>query len=116
MLPPGSFLVTLDVSSLCTNIPHDEGIVACEEALNSRESPVPLTDDLCHLIRLILLLNSFTFNKKKTLFSNSRYCHGYPYGSILCKLVHEEVGTGVPINPEQEMSSVMEVYFCHMDP
>ena len=63
-LPPGSLLVTLDVSSLYTNIPHNEGIVACEEALNSRESPAPPTADLCHLIWLILSLNSFVFNQQ----------------------------------------------------
>ena len=61
-LPPGSLLVTLDVSSLYTNIPHDEGIAACEEALNSRNTQDPPTPDLCNLIRLILTKNSFTFN------------------------------------------------------
>ena len=30
-LPPGSLLVTLDVSSLYTNIPHKEGIEACRK-------------------------------------------------------------------------------------
>ena len=36
-LPPGYLLVTLDVSSLYTNIlvPHKEGIEACRKALNS---------------------------------------------------------------------------------
>ena len=32
-LPPESFLVTLDVSSLYTNTPHNEGINACKEFL-----------------------------------------------------------------------------------
>ena len=31
LLPPGTLPVTLDVSSLYTNIPHEEGITACEE-------------------------------------------------------------------------------------
>ena len=34
-LPPGSLLVTLNVSSLYINIPHNEGIEACRKALNS---------------------------------------------------------------------------------
>ena len=63
-LPPGSLLVTLDVSSLYTNIPHDEGVAACEEALNSRELLIPRTADLCRLIKLILSTNSFTFNEE----------------------------------------------------
>ena len=37
-VPPGSLLVTLDVRSLYTNIPHDEGVEACRELLNTRTS------------------------------------------------------------------------------
>ena len=54
-------------------------------------------------------LNSLTLDKIKTLFTNSRYCQEYLYGSILSKLVHEEVGTGVSTDPEQQTSSVVEV-------
>ena len=36
-LPSGTLLVTLDVTSLYTNIPHNEGIQKCEEFLNLRE-------------------------------------------------------------------------------
>ena len=64
ILPPGSLQVTLDVSSLYTNILHDEGIEACEEYLNSRESQAPPTADICHLIQLILSMNLFVFNEK----------------------------------------------------
>ena len=61
---PGCLLVTLDVSLLYTNIPHEEGIVACEEFLNLWESQVhvPTAADLCHLLQLILSTNSFIFN------------------------------------------------------
>ena len=62
-LPSGSLLVTLDVSSLYTNIPHDEGIKACEEALNTRIDQSLPTEDLCHLIKLILTRNAFIFNE-----------------------------------------------------
>ena len=62
-LPSGSHLVTLDVSSLYTNIPHDKGIKACEEALNTRTDQSLSTEDLYHLIKLILTKNAFTFNE-----------------------------------------------------
>ena len=62
-LPSGSLLVTLDVSSLYTNIPHVEGIKACEEALDTRPDQSLPTEDLCHLIKLILTRNAFTFNE-----------------------------------------------------
>ena len=64
ILPIGTLLVTLDVSSLYTNIPHEEGITACEEALNLRESLIPPTADVCQLIRFILSMNAFNFNNK----------------------------------------------------
>ena len=66
-LPPGCLLVTLDVSSLCTNIAHEGGIIACEELLNCREVLVPPAADLCQPIRLVLTKNSFVFNQANYL-------------------------------------------------
>ena len=63
-MPPGSHLVTLDVSLLYTNNPHKEGITACEEFLNRREKQEPPTIDLCQLILLVPTKNPFIFNKK----------------------------------------------------
>ena len=62
LLPPGTLLVIRDVSSLYTNIPHEEGIAVCEEFLNMQDHLVPSTANICHLIRLILTMNSFSFN------------------------------------------------------
>ena len=61
-LPANSLLVTLDVSSLYTNIPHNEGINACERFLcTSSHKTIPTntlplthsvtTNTLCDLIR-----------------------------------------------------------------
>ena len=61
-LPDNTLLVTLDVSSLYTNIPHAEGIAACREALDTKEHNQPPTSDLCKLIHSILTMNSFVFN------------------------------------------------------
>lgn len=55
-------LVTLDVTSLYTNIPHEEGIAACETILNQRTTKSPPTEDLCHLTEIILKRNTFSFN------------------------------------------------------
>ena len=62
MLPPGSILVILDVSSLYTNIPHNEGVAACKEALETCLTLAPPTNYLVGLIQQILTLNNFTFN------------------------------------------------------
>ena len=49
-----TFLFTMDVSSLYPNIDHEEGIDACETALNTRTSQSVPTLVLCDLIMTIL--------------------------------------------------------------
>ena len=65
-LPDNAILVSLDVCSLYTNIPQEEGInVVCqyyEEHYQSKQ-PIPATH-LGGLMRLILKENSFKFNDK----------------------------------------------------
>ena len=62
-------LATLDVKSLYTNIPHNEGIEACRIALEPREVQQPPTEDFIQLIRLILTRNIFVFNEEHYLHS-----------------------------------------------
>ena len=59
-LPANSLLVTLDVSSLYTYIPHNYEIInACEHVLRiSSHNTIP-TGTLCDLIRMILTMNNF---------------------------------------------------------
>ena len=61
-LPSECLLVTSDASSLYTNIPLEEGMEACREALDTRDVLDSPTDDVVHLISLILKKNSFSFN------------------------------------------------------
>ena len=61
-LPADSLLVTLDVSSLYTNIPYNEGINACDHFLRTRPHNNIPTGTLCDLIRMILTMNNFSFN------------------------------------------------------
>ena len=60
-LPNNAFLVTLDVSSLYTNIPHNQGIDACRHFLDTRNRTRSTisTETLCDLIRIILTMNNF---------------------------------------------------------
>ena len=66
-IPQGCNLVTLDVSSLHTNIPHNEGMKACEQALETHRSPTPPTTYLTKMIELILKLDNFSFNEEHYL-------------------------------------------------
>ena len=65
MLP---VLVSMDLTSLYTNIPREEGItIMCKayEAFYRNEPPIP-SQYLADMLRLILKENSFQFVRKKT--------------------------------------------------
>ena len=64
-ISPGNYLVTMDVSSLYTNIDNEEGIKAIRNnaSLKSRYSE-KFISFICTLMYLILTLNNFIFNGK----------------------------------------------------
>ena len=66
-LPSNTILVTLDVSSLYTNIPHEEGISTCAEVLATRQTEDPPTHDLTTLVATILRKNNFIFGDQHYL-------------------------------------------------
>lgn len=62
-VPSGSMLVTLDVASLYTNIPHKDGISAVIKAYENSPLDKPIDKEaLGTLLKLILELNNFEFN------------------------------------------------------
>jgi len=62
-LSDSSLLVSLDVTSLYTNIPHVDGIKACKYFLdNSLNHNRLSSEDICKIITLILENNNFQFN------------------------------------------------------
>ena len=82
-VPADVILVSMDVTSLYTNIPQEEGIdTVCRayEIFYRNEPPIP-TQLLKRALRLILQENSFQFNGK--LPSNTCYGHGHENGSRL---------------------------------
>ena len=60
-LPPNSILVTMDVSSLYTNINHEEGAQACFEKLQQRKNKRIPSLLLKNLILIVLKSNVFRF-------------------------------------------------------
>ncbi|XP_041472560.1 uncharacterized protein LOC121421825 [Lytechinus variegatus] len=60
-IPETVIIVTLDVSSLYTNIPHDEGIQASCEALTASGHSSPPISDIKSLMSHVLTKNNFTF-------------------------------------------------------
>jgi hypothetical protein len=69
-LPSGTILVSMDVTSLYTNIPHSDGIESCREAWDQRAVKEPPTEYLVQLLTLVLKHNNFTFNGEHFLQIN----------------------------------------------
>ena len=65
-MPDGGFLFTMDVRSLYTNIPHDQGKIAVEECL-LRKHPRHFVNAIISLLNLVLTLNNFEFNDENYL-------------------------------------------------
>ena len=67
VIPPNSLLATIDVKSLYTNIPHDEGIKACSQAfikLEKSNPQQPPAEILVNLLEIVLKNNTFEFNNQ----------------------------------------------------
>ena len=52
----------MSLRTLYTNIPHNEGINACDHFLHTTSYNTIPTGTLCDLIRMILTMNNFCFN------------------------------------------------------
>ena len=61
-LPENAILVTMDISSLYTNISHSDGIDCTREALNERANVEIPSEFIVRLLELLLKYNIFEFN------------------------------------------------------
>ena len=61
------YFLTIDVSSLHINSPHNQGIDDCRGFLDTRTDKQIPTETLCNLKRIILTMNNFTFNQQHYL-------------------------------------------------
>jgi hypothetical protein len=52
----------MDVTSLYTNIPHDDGIAACRKIWEQRTDQEPPRECLVEMFTLVLKNNNFTFD------------------------------------------------------
>ena len=61
-IPEGALLVTLDISSLDTNIPNHEGLISVASHLRKDRTKDPITPYILELLKLVLQSMNFTFN------------------------------------------------------
>ena len=66
-IPENTTLVTMDVTSLYTNIPHDDGIAACRTIWEQRTDQEPRTECLLEMLTVGLKINHFTFDETTIL-------------------------------------------------
>ena len=66
-IPPTSYLVTMDVKPLYTNVPNSEGIAAVKNAYCNYPKKSIATKVITTFLALILTLNNFIFNCKHYL-------------------------------------------------
>ena len=62
ILPDNTILVTLDVTALYSNIPHNDGIGACKKYIDRGALSTTSSEDICQLIKFILENNVFSLN------------------------------------------------------
>jgi hypothetical protein len=62
-----NLLFTIDVTSLYTSIPHNEGLAALRYHLERRTNKTPSTDTILRLTELVLNLNNFSFEDQHYL-------------------------------------------------
>ena len=61
-LPDNTISVTLDVTALYSSIPHNDGIGACKKHLDRRALLTTSSEDICQLIKFILVNNVISIN------------------------------------------------------
>ena len=64
VIPPGAFLVTIDVVALYPSIPHSDGLKALRDFLNDCNLPSKVVNGILRMTELVLKKNVFEFNSE----------------------------------------------------
>ena len=112
-------LVSMDVTSLYTNIPQEEGInTVCKayEAFYKNNMPSP-TNSLIGLLRLILQENTFQFNGRNYLQTHGTTMGtkvAVAFANIFISVVETEIISKSKINPPPPPPPEWKRYIDHM--
>jgi hypothetical protein len=111
-------LVSLDVTSLYTNIPHEDGINACREAWDTRTVKDPPTDALVKLLTLILKCNNFEFNGQHFLQIQGTAMGtkmAPSYANIFMGKLEGQLLKSVPLKPLSWLRFIddIDMQWCH---
>ena len=101
-LPDNTILVTLDVTALCSSIPHNDGNGACKKYLDRRALSTTSSEDICQLTKFILENNVFSFNDEYFLqvCGTAMGTRMAPcYANIFMAELEENLLSGYPCKP-----------------
>ena len=108
----------MNITSLCTNIPNDEGLETFRQSLDSSQNQSTSTKVIVTLMHLILALNNFVFNGINFLQTQgvSMGTNFAPSFSIIFMGYFEEK-FNLPLYPEsaQFVSLLHRQYFHDLD-
>ena len=107
-VPNDCLLATLDVKSLYTNIPNNEGIKAVREAYDNHPNKSVATKVIITFLSLILTLNNFFVFK---LFTNNGMCNGYNLCSSILKYFHGTILKATYIYPYIKNKSILHLRY-----
>ena len=101
-LPHNTILVTLDVTALYSNIPHNDGIGACKKHLDVKAQSTASSEDICQLINFIFENNVLSFNDEyflqvcgRAMGTRMAPC----YANIFMAELEENFFSGYPYKP-----------------
>ena len=107
-------MATIDVTSLYTSIPHEEGLASLRHFLDNRPTPqIPSTDFLVDLSRLILTKNAFSFNDRfflqiKGCAMGSRFSPSY--ANLFLGLLEESFLSSYPLQPSLWLRYIDDIF------
>ena len=89
---PNMLLCILDITSLYTNIPHDEGVQAIKEflAIHRDIQALPHNSYIVELLQVVLTNNYFEF-QWQALSPKIWNCHGHQISTFICQLVYVQI-------------------------
>ena len=113
-LPNDALLVTMDVTSLYTNIPHNKGILACKNFIEKHTSDLDFANDMATLIEFILKNNYFSFNNNFYLQSQGTAMGtkmAPAYANIFMDKIESEMLQNFPFKPSHYMRYIDDIFF-----
>ena len=113
-IPPGSILVTWDVTSLYTNIPNREGINATMDQIRHNPQAKIPANKIGKLLEMVLHMNHFEFNKELLLqvvgTAMGSIC-APSYANIFMGKLEQEIIDGFHLKPLGWFRFIDDIFF-----